>query len=103
MRILDKDTAGIDFDVLGLTGETDRILREALAEPNGIILVPGPTGSGKTTTLYAALKQPNDGQRHNLTAQDTAEYAVAGVGQAHVHAKAGLGFAAALRAEEPTS
>ncbi|HEX2812729.1 MAG TPA: ATPase, T2SS/T4P/T4SS family, partial [Sphingopyxis sp.] len=98
MRILDKDTAGIDFDVLGLSGEADRILREALAEPNGIILVTGPTGSGKTTTLYAALKQLNDGQRNILTVEDPVEYAVDGVGQTQVNAKVGLDFAAGLRA-----
>ena len=97
-RILDNDTAGIDFDVLGLTGEADRILREALAEPNGIILVTGPTGSGKTTTLYAALKQLNDGQRNILTVEDPVEYAVDGVGQTQVNPKVGLDFAAGLRA-----
>src|SRR5690606_1745315 len=89
LRIPDKDTAGIDFDVLGLSGEADRILREALAEPNGIILVTGPTGSGKTTTLYAALKQLNDGQRNILTVEDPVEYAVDGVGQTQVNAKVG--------------
>ncbi|MBB5705945.1 ATPase, T2SS/T4P/T4SS family [Sphingopyxis panaciterrulae] len=98
MRILDKDSAGIDFDVIGLTGESDRILREALAEPNGIILVTGPTGSGKTTTLYAALGQLNDGQRNILTVEDPVEYAVDGVGQTQVNPKVGLDFAAGLRA-----
>src|SRR3546814_12703931 len=98
MRILDKDSAGVDFDVLGLTGESDRILRDALAEPNGIILVTGPTGSGKTTSLYAALKQLNDGQRNILTVEDPVEYAVDGVGQTQVNPKVGLDFAAGLRA-----
>jgi len=98
MRILDKDAAGIDFDVLGLSGAADQILREALAEPNGIILVTGPTGSGKTTTLYAALKQLNDGQRNILTVEDPVEYAVDGVGQTQVNSKVGLDFAAGLRA-----
>jgi general secretion pathway protein E len=73
-------------------------LREALAEPNGIILVTGPTGSGKTTTLYAALKQLNDGRRNILTVEDPVEYAVEGVGQTQVNAKVGLDFAAGLRA-----
>src|SRR3546814_9220935 len=95
MRILDKDSAGVDFDVLGLTGESDRILRDALAEPNGIILVTGPTGSGKTTSLYAALKQLNDGQRNILTVEDPVEYAVDGVGQTQVNPK--------VRSEEHTS
>ncbi|MEI4505470.1 type II secretion system ATPase GspE [Sphingopyxis sp. CCNWLW253] len=98
MRILDKDAAGIDFDVLGLSGAADQILREALAEPNGIILVTGPTGSGKTTTLYAALKQLNDGQRNILTVEDPVEYAVDGIGQTQVNSKVGLDFAAGLRA-----
>src|SRR3546814_3208638 len=57
MRILDKDSAGVDFDVLGLTGESDRILRDALAEPNGIILVTGPTGSGKRSEEHTSELQ----------------------------------------------
>jgi general secretion pathway protein E len=98
LRLLDKDTAGIDFDLLGLSGAADQILRSALAEPNGIILVTGPTGSGKTTTLYAALKILNDGSRNILTVEDPVEYAVEGVGQTQVNAKVGLTFAAGLRA-----
>lgn len=98
LRLLDKDNAGIDFDLLGLSGEADRILRAALAEPNGIILVTGPTGSGKTTTLYAALRQLNDGSRNILTVEDPVEYAVDGVGQTQVNPKVGLTFAAGLRA-----
>jgi general secretion pathway protein E len=98
LRLLDKETAGIDFDLLGLTGTADGILRAALAEPNGIILVTGPTGSGKTTTLYAALKQLNDGSRNILTVEDPVEYAVDGVGQTQVNPKVGLTFASGLRA-----
>ena len=98
LRLLDKDTAGIDFDRLGLSGETERILTTALAEPNGIILVTGPTGSGKTTTLYAALKRLNDGSRNILTVEDPVEYAVDGIGQTQVNPKVGLTFAAGLRA-----
>lgn len=98
LRLLDKETAGIDFDLLGLSGDADAVLRSALAEPNGIILVTGPTGSGKTTTLYAALKQLNDGSRNILTVEDPVEYAVDGVGQTQVNPKVGLTFAAGLRA-----
>ncbi len=98
LRLLDKETAGINFDLLGLNGAADTILRSALAEPNGIILVTGPTGSGKTTTLYAALKILNDGSRNILTVEDPVEYAVDGVGQTQVNAKVGLTFAAGLRA-----
>ena len=68
------------------------------SQPNGIILVTGPTGSGKTTTLYAGLRQLNDGSRNILTVEDPVEYAVEGVGQTQVNAKVGLTFAAGLRA-----
>jgi general secretion pathway protein E len=98
LRILDKENAGISLDALGLAGEADRVLREAVAEPNGIILVTGPTGSGKTTTLYAGLRQLNDGSRNILTVEDPVEYAIEGVGQTQVNSKVGLTFAAGLRA-----
>ncbi|PZU59364.1 MAG: type II secretion system protein GspE [Sphingobium sp.] len=98
LRILDKENAGISLDVLGMTGAADRIFREALSEPNGIILVTGPTGSGKTTTLYAGLRNLNDGSRNILTVEDPVEYAIEGVGQTQVNAKVGLTFAAGLRA-----
>lgn len=98
LRILDKENAGISLDVLGMSGEADRVFREALHEPNGIILVTGPTGSGKTTTLYAGLRELNDGSRNILTVEDPVEYAVEGVGQTQVNAKVGLTFAAGLRA-----
>ncbi len=98
LRILDKDNAGISLDQLGMTGRADAIFREALGEPNGIILVTGPTGSGKTTTLYAGLRQLNDGSRNILTVEDPVEYAMDGVGQTQVNPKVGLTFAAGLRA-----
>ncbi|MDQ2879432.1 MAG: Flp pilus assembly complex ATPase component TadA, partial [Pseudomonadota bacterium] len=98
LRILDKENAGIGLEALGLTPAIDALLREALAEPNGIILVTGPTGSGKTTTLYAALCLLNDGRRNILTVEDPVEYAVEGVGQTQVNPKVGLTFAAGLRA-----
>jgi general secretion pathway protein E len=98
MRLLDKDAAGIAFDALGLDGHADMVLRAALAQPNGIILVTGPTGSGKTTTLYAALQTLADGRRNILTVEDPVEYAVDGIGQTQVNAKVGLTFAAGLRA-----
>jgi general secretion pathway protein E len=98
LRILDKDNAGIDLEMLGMSAATDALLRSALAEPNGIILVTGPTGSGKTTTLYAALRLLNDGSRNILTVEDPVEYAVDGVGQTQVNPKVGLTFAAGLRA-----
>ncbi|MEW4468267.1 ATPase, T2SS/T4P/T4SS family [Parasphingorhabdus sp. JC815] len=98
MRILDKESAAISLDLLGMSQSTHRILTDALAEPNGIILVTGPTGSGKTTTLYAGLKQLNDGSRNILTVEDPVEYAIDGIGQTQVNAKVGLTFAAGLRA-----
>ncbi len=98
LRILDKENAGMSLDVLGMTGAADTVFRAALAEPNGIILVTGPTGSGKTTTLYAGLRQLNDGSRNILTVEDPVEYAIEGVGQTQVNSKVGLTFAAGLRA-----
>ncbi len=98
LRILDKENAGIDLDVLGMTPQTNALLRDAFSEPNGIILVTGPTGSGKTTTLYAGLRLLNDGSRNILTVEDPVEYAVDGVGQTQVNPKVGLTFAAGLRA-----
>ena len=98
LRLLDKENAGLDLAHLGLDPATEKLLRRALADPNGIVLVTGPTGSGKTTTLYAALRGLNDGKRNILTVEDPVEYAVDGVGQTQVNAKVGLSFAAGLRA-----
>lgn len=98
LRILDKDSAGLTLDDLGVSGAAESTLRRALDEPNGIILVTGPTGSGKTTTLYACLQELNDGSRNILTVEDPVEYAIDGVGQTQVNAKVGMSFAAGLRA-----
>ncbi|MFA5989319.1 MAG: ATPase, T2SS/T4P/T4SS family [Sphingomonas sp.] len=98
LRILDKENAGIDLDVLGMAPAINTMLRAAISEPNGIVLVTGPTGSGKTTTLYAALRLLNDGTRNVLTVEDPVEYAIDGVGQTQVNPKVGLTFAAGLRA-----
>ena len=98
LRLLDKDNAGINLEMLGMAAETDALLRGAFSEPNGIILVTGPTGSGKTTTLYGGLRTLNDGSRNILTVEDPVEYAVDGVGQTQVNPKVGLTFAAGLRA-----
>jgi len=98
LRILDKDNAGIDLDGLGMPPAIHALYLDALAEPNGIILVTGPTGSGKTTSLYAGLRLLNDGSRNILTVEDPVEYAVDGVGQTQVNAKVGFTFATGLRA-----
>lgn len=98
LRILDKDSAGFSLEELGVGGAADGILQDALREPNGIILVTGPTGSGKTTTLYASLQRLNDGSRNILTVEDPVEYAIEGVGQTQVNSKVGMSFATGLRA-----
>jgi general secretion pathway protein E len=98
LRILDKDTAALTLNQLGLSKTAEAVLYDALAEPNGVILVTGPTGSGKTTTLYACLAHLNDGSRNILTVEDPVEYAIDGVGQTQVNAKVGMSFAAGLRA-----
>src|SRR3546814_13372453 len=90
LRILDKENAGMSLDLLGMAGVADRVFREGLGEPNGIILVTGPTGSGKTTTLYAGLQQLNDGSRNILTVYDPVEYEIDGVGKTQVKPKVGL-------------
>lgn len=98
MRILDKEEASFDLDALGMPADTLKRLHTALAKPNGVILVTGPTGSGKTTTLYAALKLLNDPSRNILTVEDPVEYAIDGVGQTQINPKVGMTFATGLRA-----
>jgi general secretion pathway protein E len=98
LRVLDKENTGMSLDLLGMSPQCLEILNAALSEPNGIILVTGPTGSGKTTTLYACLKRLTDGSRNILTVEDPVEYAVDGVGQTQVNEKVGMTFAAGLRA-----
>lgn len=98
MRILDKEAARLDLDALGMPLETKERFKQALAQPNGIILVTGPTGSGKTTTLYAALTLLNDPSRNILTVEDPVEYALDGVGQTQINPKVGMTFATGLRA-----
>lgn len=98
MRILDQAAVALELPQLGLEPGTMAALGDALAAPNGIILVTGPTGAGKTTTLYAALRLLNTGARNILTIEDPVEYAVAGVGQTQVDTRVGLTFAQGLRA-----
>lgn len=98
MRLLDKDQALLGLEELGMRPEVLQATLEALAQPNGIVLVTGPTGSGKTTSLYASLARLNDGSRNILTVEDPVEYAIAGIGQTQANAKVGLTFAAGLRA-----
>jgi general secretion pathway protein E len=97
LRLLDRTNLTLDFTALGFDEETLSKLRRILAQPNGIVLVTGPTGSGKTTTLYAALSELNTPQRKILTIEDPIEYRLAGVNQMQVNPGIGLTFAAALR------
>ena len=98
MRILDKDEARLDLDGLGMPKEILTRFKHALARPNGIILVTGPTGSGKTTSLYGALTLLNEPSRNILTVEDPVEYAIEGVGQTQINPKVGMTFATGLRA-----
>lgn len=98
LRLLDKDQGLRSLDALGMGSEMLARFRAALMTPNGIVLVTGPTGSGKTTTLYAALNLLNDRTRNILTVEDPIEYAIDGIGQMQVNAKIGMSFAAGMRA-----
>ncbi len=98
MRILDSDTASLGIDMLGFEDQQKKDLLEALAKPDGMILVTGPTGSGKTVTLYAGLNILNTSERNISTAEDPAEIQVPGINQVNVNNKVGLTFASALRA-----
>jgi general secretion pathway protein E len=97
LRILDRQDVALDFDALGFDDGLKATLREAIARPFGIVLVTGPTGSGKTTTLYAALKEINTPDRKILTVEDPVEYVLTGVNQVLVRPQIGLTFAQALR------
>lgn len=97
MRLLDKDSAQFDLAELGMADDARTVFETALREPNGIILVTGPTGSGKTTTLYAALDILNESARNIMTVEDPIEYALHGVSQTQVNNKIGMTFASGLR------
>jgi general secretion pathway protein E len=98
LRLLDKSEARLTLEAVGMQGQVLRQIEQLIAQPHGILLVTGPTGSGKTTTLYAAL-QRLDAQRQNImTVEDPIEYELPGVGQTQVNAKIDLSFAKALRA-----
>src|SRR5690606_6459324 len=88
MRLLEKNTDRIDLGVLGMSNADLIKLQQMITLPHGVILVTGPTGSGKSTTLYAALSALNDGSRNILTIEDPIEYDVEGIGQTQVNAKA---------------
>jgi general secretion pathway protein E len=97
LRILDREQVRLAFDDLGFDAATVTTLRGALIKPYGIFLSTGPTGSGKTTTLYAALRELNTADRKILTVEDPVEYTLPGINQTHVKPAIGYTFAAALR------
>ena len=97
LRILDRSNLALDFESLGFTSETLPPFLRLLRQPHGIVLVTGPTGSGKTTTLYAALTVMNTADRKILTIEEPIEYRLAGINQTQVNPQIGLSFAAALR------
>ena len=98
MRILDRTRVELDFAKLGFSADHISALHKLMNEPNGIILVTGPTGSGKTTTLYTALKLLNNAERKIFSVEDPIEYQLAGINQVQVQAEIGLDFPHALRA-----
>jgi type IV pilus assembly protein PilB len=98
MRILDKGNLNIDLEKLGFEAAAMREFVSAIANPYGMVLVTGPTGSGKTTTLYSALSRVNTPEVNVMTAEDPVEYNLDGINQVLVHEDVGLTFAAALRA-----
>ena len=98
LRILDKNAGRMDLAQLGMSGPVHKGLQQLLAKPHGIFLVTGPTGSGKTTTLYASLTALNDNSRNIMTVEDPIEYNLEGVGQTQVNPKVDMTFARGLRA-----
>ncbi len=98
LRVLDKSVVQLDLDALGIPDDVKMDLRDTIQKPNGIILVTGPTGSGKTTTLYSCLKEINTIEDKVLTAEDPVEYSIEGLIQIPMHESIGMTFAKALKA-----
>ena len=97
VRLLDKETGLLSLDELGMAEQTEERFKTLLQRPNGLILVTGPTGSGKTTTLYAALRLLNSEATHVVTLEDPIEYRLEGINQTQVNYKKGVTFADGLR------
>jgi general secretion pathway protein E len=97
MRVLDRQGVALDFAKLGIAGQNLEAYEEILGRPNGVFLVTGPTGSGKTTTLYAALTRLNSPEKKILTVEDPVEYHLEGINQIQVQPSIGLSFAHVLR------
>ena len=98
LRLLDKHAGRLDLEQLGMPPATLELVNELIHRPHGIVLVTGPTGSGKTTTLYAALERINTHERNILTVEDPIEYHLPGIGQSQVNPRVDMTFARGLRA-----
>ena len=98
LRLLDKQAGRLSLQHLGMRAEDRKLMEETVRKPHGILLVTGPTGSGKTTTLYASLVSLNDHTRNILTVEDPIEYHLEGIGQTQVNTKVDMTFARGLRA-----
>jgi type IV pilus assembly protein PilB len=97
MRILDRSSISLTIETLGFDKNDEKKIKKAIDAPQGMVLVTGPTGSGKSTTLYAALDRVNKEEINILTAEDPVEFGIDGVGQVHVKEDIGLTFSSALR------
>src|SRR5690625_555914 len=97
MRILDREAIVLDFGSLGFAEDIQKNFERELEVPHGIILVTGPTGSGKTTTLYTALSKLNTPERKIITVEDPVEYQLEGINQIQAQSSIGLDFSRALR------
>lgn len=97
LRLLSKNTSHIDLNTLGFTEKELKVYLENIKKPNGIVLISGPTGSGKTTTLYATLKTLNKSNTNILTVEDPIEYTLEGINQVQLKESIGLDFASTLR------
>ncbi|OBU16035.1 type II secretion system protein GspE [Photobacterium aquimaris] len=98
LRLLDKNATRLDLHSLGMTAANHQAFRNIIDRPHGIILVTGPTGSGKSTTLYAGLQELNSAERNILTVEDPIEFDIDGIGQTQVNSKVDMTFARGLRA-----
>ena len=98
LRLLDKQAGRLELASLGMDPTSQKTMDRLIHKPHGIILVTGPTGSGKTTTLYAALERINDDTRNIMTVEDPIEYFIDGIGQSQVNTKVNMTFARGLRA-----
>lgn len=98
LRLLDKNAGRLNLSSLGMDEDSQALMGDLIHKPHGIILVTGPTGSGKTTTLYASLEKINDNSRNIMTVEDPIEYFIDGIGQSQVNTKVEMTFARGLRA-----